>query len=301
MQKKEFRIAQEDSGQRLDKYLAERLIDYVSRSEIRKMIDSGKILLNGLRVKARHILKNNDEIQVVIEAKKERVPQAEDIELNIVYQDDYLVVINKPAGLIVHPPSAGIKHTLVNALLCRIDKLSDIAGALKPGIVHRLDKDTSGLMVIAKDNKTHEKLARQFKDRVVLREYIAVVLGIVEFDEGVINAPIGRSLNQRLRRVVDLNSEREAITKYAVVKRYCNKTVLRINLETGRTHQIRVHLKHINHPIIGDNSYGVKADASRQMLHATKLGFNHPTSNEFRIFEAKIPDDMQLYIESLKI
>ncbi len=299
MQKKVFKVSQEDAGMRLDKYLADKLSDLISRSGIRKLIDNGLILIDGLQVKPRHILKADEEVRVSIEPKDNRVLLPEDIKLDIVYEDDYLAVIDKPAGLTVHPPSNGIGHTMVNALLFHIDKLSDIAGPLKPGIVHRLDKDTSGLMVIAKDNKTHQKLTLQFKERIVLREYIAVVLGIVEFDEGVINVPIGRSASLRLKRVVDLNSGKDAITNYNVLKRYKNKTLIRLSLKTGRTHQIRVHLKHINHPIMGDSYYGVKADVSRQMLHAVKLGFNHPVSGEFEVFESKVPDDMRTYIESL--
>ena len=299
MQKKIFKVSQEDAGMRLDKYLADKLSDLISRSGIRKLIDNGLIVIDGLRVKPRHILKADEEVRVSIEPKDNRLLLPEDIKLDIVYEDDYLAVIDKPAGLTVHPPSSGIGHTMVNALLFHIDKLSDIAGPLKLGIVHRLDKDTSGLMVIAKDNKTHQKLTLQFKERIVLREYIAVVLGIVEFDEGVINVPIGRSASLRLKRVVDLNSGKDAITNYNVLKRYKNKTLIRLSLKTGRTHQIRVHLKHINHPIMGDSYYGVKADVSRQMLHAVKLGFNHPVSGEFEVFESKVPDDMRTYIESL--
>ncbi|MDP8261091.1 MAG: RluA family pseudouridine synthase [Candidatus Kappaea frigidicola] len=299
MQKKVFKITQEDAGIRLDKYLADKLSDCVSRSEIRKMIDAGAIIIKGAQIKPRYIIKADEEVYVSIEAKDEQVLLAEDIKLDVVYQDDYLVVVNKPVGLTVHPPSFGVEHTMVNALLFHIDKLSDIAGPLKPGIVHRLDKDTSGLMVIAKDNNTHEKLALQFKERTVLREYIAVVMGVVEFDQGVIDAPIGRSLNMRLKRVIDYNSDRDAITNYNVIKRYKKKTVLKLSLKTGRTHQIRVHLKHINHPIMGDRSYGVGGDASRQMLHAIRLGFNHPAFDDFRIFEAKMPEEMHVYIESL--
>ncbi len=299
MQKKVFKVSHEDAGVRLDKYLADKLSDFISRSGIRKLIDNGLIIIDGLRVKPRHILKADEEVRVSIEPKDNQLLLPEDIKLDIIYQDDYLAVIDKPAGLTVHPPSFGIGHTLVNALLFHINKLSDIAGPLKPGIVHRLDKDTSGLMVIAKDNKTHEKLSLQFKKRVVLKEYIAVVLGIVEFDEGVINVPIGRSPNLRLKRVVDFNSDKDAVTNYNVIKRYKNRTLIKLNIETGRTHQIRVHLKHVNHPIIGDSYYGVKAGVSRQMLHAVKLGFNHPVSGEFEVFESKIPDDMRNYIESL--
>ena len=299
MQKKILKISQDDAGMRLDKYLADELSDYASRSEIRKLIDAGKVVINDALMKPRYILKGGEEVYVSLEEKESKILLPEDIELDIIYQDDYLVVLNKPAGLTVHPPSAGIQHTLVNALLFNFDMLSDIAGSLKPGIVHRLDRDTSGLLVIAKDNETHEKLALQFKERTVLREYMAVVFGIVEFDQGMINAPIGRSVTQRLKRVVDFNSDKDAITNYNVIKRYKNKTVISLNLKTGRTHQIRVHLKHINHPIMGDISYGVKGDASRQMLHAIKLGFNHPVFNDFKTFEAKLPDDMRTYIESL--
>lgn len=300
MPKKRFKITEESSGIRLDKFLAKELSGVISRSNITDLINGGAVLVDGLQVKPRHILKAGENIDITFQDKdEEQELLPEKIDLNIVFQDDHLVVIDKPAGLITHPPSFGINHTLVNGLIYQFKNLSNIGGPLKPGIVHRLDKDTSGLIVIAKDNQTHENLSHQFKERTVLREYVAVVFGVVEFDEGVIDVPIGRSQHMRVKRVVDYNSDKEALTHYKVIKRYSNKTLLQLNLKTGRTHQIRVHLKHINHPIMGDVYYGIKADAPRQMLHALKLGFKHPVKNDFRIYEAQIPKEMQDYIGSL--
>jgi 23S rRNA pseudouridine1911/1915/1917 synthase len=300
MLKKKYKIDSVNAGIRLDKFLADNLTDYLSRSAISRLISNHLVTINDRPVKASHILRASEEIILKYELKPPALPQAEDIKLDIIYEDDFLAVVNKPAGMITHPPQAGKKHTLVNALLHRFNNLSDVAGPLKPGIIHRLDKDTSGLLVIAKDNQSHRKIAAQFKQRSVKREYIALVLGVVEFDEGVIDAPLGRSSKSRLKRKVDMNSELDAITRYTVIKRFNKRTLLRLELKTGRTHQIRVHLKHINHPIIGDSYYGVKADAARQMLHAAKLGFLHPNTGEFKLYESDIPAGFKMYLKALE-
>ena len=298
MREEKFNISAESVGKRLDKYLAEKLKDNLSRSEIRKLIDEGLVTIGGRSAKPHHILKIKEDVRLVAKEKEAITLLREDIRFNIVFQDEYLAVIEKPAGLTTHPPSAGVKHTLVNGLLFTFEKLSNIGGNLKPGIVHRLDKDTSGLMVIAKDNKTHADLVVKFKERAVMREYAAVVCGVVEFDEGIINAPIGRCENLRVKRNIDFASDKEAITRYRVLRRFKKKTLLSLSIETGRTHQIRVHLKHIGHPIAGDSYYGSKVDAPRQMLHAVRLGFKHPVSGEFKVFDSNIPQDIQAYLRA---
>jgi 23S rRNA pseudouridine1911/1915/1917 synthase len=300
MLEKKYTVDNINAGIRLDRFLADNLTDYLSRSAISRLINKNLVTINNKPVKASHILKASEKILVRYELKSPTLPEAEEIKLDIVFEDDSLAVINKPAGMVTHPPQAHKKHTLVNALLHHFENLSDVAGLLKPGIIHRLDRDTSGLIVIAKDNQSHRKIAAQFKERTVIREYIALVLGVVEFDEGVIDVPLGRSSKSRMKRTVDINSGLDAFTKYTVIKRYENRTLLKLELKTGRTHQIRVHLKHINHPIIGDSYYGVKADADRQMLHAAKLGFLHPKTGKFNIYQCGIPEDFNCYIKTLE-
>ncbi|MCK5306939.1 MAG: RluA family pseudouridine synthase [Candidatus Omnitrophica bacterium] len=296
MEKKKFKITSESAGGRIDQYLVEVLDKRCSRSAIQKLINEKLILLDSNPVKSRHILKEGESIAISFMPEEDSLPRAEKIELDVVYEDGCLAVINKSAGIIVHPSSISMKHTLINALLYRFPRLSSVAGDLKPGIVHRLDKDTSGLMVIAKDNDTHNELVRQFKEREVKRGYMVLVFGEVQLDGGLINAPIGRSSRVRQKMMVDYNSKRDAVTIYKVIKRFKGATLLELDLRTGRTHQIRVHLKHIGYPILGDRKYGVIKGAPRQMLHSTKLGFTHPATKKYVEFEVELPTDMQNYL-----
>jgi 23S rRNA pseudouridine1911/1915/1917 synthase len=315
--------SQENKDQRIDLYLVEAFDKKYSRSYIQNLIKDKLVLINNKKVKAHYTLKGNEQIQVSLPVKKETKPAARDIPLDIVYEDCYLAVINKPSGIIVHPvrgnrprvfatgskqsisngvhPASGnFTHTLINALLYHIDHLSDVAGPLKPGIVHRLDKETSGLLVIAKDNETHKKLASQFKQRSVKRQYQALVHGVVQLDRGLIEAPVGRSLTNRKKMDVNYLSKKDAKTYYEVEERFKKATLLKLNLETGRTHQIRIHLRHIGYPLIGDSKYGLRKDAPRQMLHAAKLGFIHPATGEYTEFKSKIPQKMKEYIDNLR-
>lgn len=300
MEEEKFKIESKDNNRRLDQYLVEMLDKKYSRSSIQKLIAKGAALIDKKQVKSHHKLKEGEEITISLPEIKDATLEPQNIDLDVLYEDDFLLVINKASGMIVHPTSSSAKGTLVNALIYHEKNLSILAGELKPGIVHRLDKDTSGLIVVAKNDKVHEELARQFKERAVRRNYIILVHGVMHLDAGVIDAPIGRSSKSREKMAVDYLSEKDAITFYKVLKRFKNETLLDLEIKTGRTHQIRVHFKHIGYPIIGDVKYGVKKDAPRQMLHAKILGFIHPDSREYMEFISQIPEDMQNYIKELR-
>lgn len=298
---RQFSVPKEYEFYRLDQFLANKLSS-LSRSLIQKIIKAGKIEVNGKTcAKASKQLAHNDEVSVEMPPVKRTESFAEDIPVDVVYEDDQLIVINKPAGLVVHPAHGNRSGTLVNALLNHCKDLSGIGGEERPGIVHRLDKDTSGLMVVAKTDAAHKELSRQFKDRKVVKRYMALVLGSLKSDAGTIEAPIGRSQSDRKKMAViktdpekmkALNSRkprrskaRNAVTHYKVVKREAGNTLLEVKLETGRTHQIRVHMAYIGHPIIGDKVYGQKKDRAPFMaLHSFALGFFHPISGEYMEF-----------------
>ena len=288
---------------RIDLYLTQQEI-YPSRSQIRNLISQGKIRVNNRPVKPSYILKNGDVIDLALPEQKELEIKAEAIPLDIIYEDDYLVVVNKPADMIVHPAGKICFGTLVNALLyhCR-DSLSGIGGVIRPGIVHRLDKDTSGLIVSAKNDFAHLDLSRQIKDRQVTKKYLALVHGNMKDDSGIIDAPIGRSLKNRKKMAVTEGKSREAITQFQVLKRFSSYTLVEATLLTGRTHQLRVHLAFIGYPIVGDQLYGQRKQGlniSRQALHSHILGFVHPSSKKYMEFSAPLPQDMQELIDCLK-
>ena len=288
---------------RIDLYLTQQEI-YPSRSQIRNLISQGKIRVNNRPVKPSYILKNGDVIDLALPEQKELEIKAEAIPLDIIYEDDYLVVVNKPADMIVHPAGKICFGTLVNALLyhCR-DSLSGIGGVIRPGIVHRLDKDTSGLIVSAKNDFAHLDLSRQIKDRQVTKKYLALVHGNMKDDSGIIDAPIGRSLKNRKKMAVTEGKSREAITQFQVLKRFSSYTLVEATLLTGRTHQLRVHLAFIGYPIVGDQLYGQRKQGlniSRQALHSHILGFVHPLSKKYMEFSAPLPQDMQELIDCLK-
>ena len=270
---------------RIDLYLTQKEI-YPSRSQIRNLINQGKIRVNSNLVKPSYILKNRDVIDLALLEKKELKVKAESIPLDIIYEDEYLVVVNKPADMIVHPAGKICSGTLVNALLyhCK-DSLSGIGGIIRPGIVHRLDKNTSGLIVVAKNDFAHLNISKQIKERQVIKKYIAVVHGIMKDDSGIIDAPIGRSLKNRKKMAVTTEGKsREAVTQFKILKRFSAYTLIEVTLRTGRTHQIRVHLVYIGHPIIGDQLYGHRKQVlniSRQALHSHILGFVHPLSKKY--------------------
>lgn len=288
----------EMQNRRLDKVCSEIFSDY-SRSQIKQLLDGGNITVNGKTEKAKYKVKSGDVIRLEEPETKTLELRPENIPLDIVYEDDDVIVINKPQGMVVHPAPGHDEHTLVNALLYHCP-LSTINGTFRPGIVHRIDKDTSGLLMVAKNDKAHRSLAKQLKDKTNIREYVALVHGRIAEDEGTINAPIGRSLKDRKKQAV-VKDGRNAVTHFEVLKRYRDYTFVKCILETGRTHQIRVHMKYIGHPLVGDPLYGPKKTikGNGQFLHAGKLGFVHPTTGKLLIFEAPLPKIFQECLEKL--
>jgi len=289
------------NGERLDKYLVNVLKSEFSRTFIKKMIDSDHISVNEKGTNAHHKVAAGETIRIIVPDPKPVEVKPEKIPLEIVYEDKDLLVVNKPVGIAVHPAGGSMSKTLVNALLYHCNDLSGIGGVLRPGIVHRLDKDTSGLLVIAKNDVAHINLSGQFRNRTIKRKYIAIVKGIVQLDHGRIELPIARKKKDITKMGVSFTDEKkkEAITNYAVLKRFKNNTMLEVFLETGRTHQIRVHLSHMGHPIIGDGMYGSSKLMSRPALHAKTLGFFHPGTKKFMEFKSEIPDDMKGLLDRL--
>ena len=276
---------------RIDKYLIEEL-DY-SRSKIQRMIENKAILVNDKEVKNSYVLKLDDEIIINEEYSEEVDIVAENIPLDIYYEDDYLMVVNKPSGMVVHPAAGNFSGTLVNALMYHCNNnLSSVNGSVRPGIVHRIDKDTSGLLLVAKTDEVHEDLARQISEKTVLRKYVALVNGVINEDTATIDAPIGRDVNNRKKMAVTDVNAKEAVTHFRVLERLKNVTLIECKLETGRTHQIRVHLDYIGHSVVNDPIYGKrKMDDSEfgQMLHAKVLGFVHPITKQYLEFVADVP------------
>lgn len=279
------------------------LLPEFTRSRIKLLIENGDATLNGKVVKAGEKLRLGDEIEVNIPELKKVETLPEDIDLDIVYEDDDLAVINKPQGMVVHPACGNFTHTLVNALLFKLDNLSGINGELRPGIVHRLDKNTSGLLVVAKNDRAHNILAKQIADKTCSRVYRALLSGVVKNEEGVIETHIARSKENRKKMAVCPDSEgKYAKTHYRVIKLYRGYSYVEFVLSTGRTHQIRVHSKHIGYPVVGDDVYGKKDkrfNLNGQLLHAYQLSFNHPTTNERMTFTAPIPDYFTKALKSL--
>lgn len=274
---------------RIDTYLIDKL--NFSRSKIQKMIKNDYILVNNKPVKNSYLLKENDIINVT---DYEEAPQdvvAEDMDLDIVYEDDDVMVINKANGVVVHPAIGNFNHTLVNGLMYHSKKLSDINGEFRPGIVHRIDAYTTGLLMIAKNNEAHEFLAKQLEDKTTTRKYIALVWGVIKTDTATIDAPIGRDKLDRKKMAVTLENSKNAITHLKVLKRYKNATLIELKLETGRTHQIRVHMNYINHPVVNDPVYGKRKiiDDTGQCLHAKTLGFIHPRTKKYMEFDSELP------------
>jgi len=293
MENFQFKVEQEHSKQRLDSYLARKLPKEFSRSYVKKLIDGNFVLLNNEVVKSCYKVKSGDQIQVTIPEPVETNIIAENIPLDIVYEDKDLLVVNKPAGMVVHPAAGNFSNTLVNALLYHTKDLSGIGGVQRPGIVHRLDKETSGLLVVAKTDFTHQDLAKQFRRHTVKRKYIAFVRGIIQLDQGTVEAPIGRHPRQRKKMAVKFSDSKRAVTHYKVVRRYKDYTMLELTLETGRTHQIRAHMTYIGHPLLGDATYSKRHGVNRQALHAISLGFYHPTLKKNMEFKSELPDDIK--------
>lgn len=288
-----------ESGIRLDKALAD--LTELSRSQANEAIKNGNILVNGKAVKAKYSVKEGDLVTYDLPEPEVLEYEAEDIPLDIVYEDDDVAVVNKPQGMVVHPSVGHTSGTLVNALMYHIHDLSSINGVVRPGIVHRIDKDTSGLLMIAKNDRTHQALAEELKDKKSLRKYLAIVHGNISNDRGVIEAPIGRSEKDRKKQAV-MAKGKPAVTHFKVLERFGNYTLVELTLETGRTHQIRVHMAYIGHPVAGDPLYGPRKTlkGNGQFLHAQTLGFTHPTTGESLRFSVEPPAIFQETLENLR-
>ena len=291
----------DEIGTRLDVFLAGQE-DNPSRASIQKMITDGAITVNNEVKRANYKLKANDQITMVFEPPTEIEVKPENIPLDILYEDNDIIVINKARGMVVHPAAGVYSGTLVNALLYHCKDLSGINGVNRPGIVHRIDKETSGLLMVAKNDKAHKSLSEQLKEHSVTRRYVALVHGVIPHVHGKVNAPIGRDVNDRQKMAVTKNNSKEAITNFTVLERYDDMSLIECRLETGRTHQIRVHMSYIGYPVYGDPKYGKKKDdqSHGQFLHAKKLGFIHPTTGEYLEFECPLPDYFQAKLDELK-
>lgn len=300
MNRQQLKITK-STEKRLDVLIADQFPDF-SRSYIKKMIDGGYVFVNAKIAKVSRKCQAGDIIEIDFPETKELDTKPQNIQLDIIYQDEDIAVINKPKGMAVHPSAGNTENTLVNALLYHIKDLSGINGVLRPGIVHRLDKDTSGLLVIAKNDAAHKNLAEQIKQKTAFREYTALTSGNIKQDSATICAPIGRHKTDRLKNAVVKNGK-EAVTHISVLKRYEGYTLISCRLETGRTHQIRVHMKHFGNPIVGDKIYGTKKielSKNGQLLHATRLGLKHPKTNEEMLFYAPLPQDFANILSKLK-
>lgn len=288
-------------GIRIDAFVAQNLD--ISRSLSATLVEDGNVLVNGRCVKKKYAVKLEDKVTVTLPDLSEPEAKPQDIPLDIVYEDDEMLVVNKPKGMVVHPAPGNPDKTLVNALLhhCK-GQLSGINGVMRPGIVHRIDKDTSGLLMVAKTDNAHKYLAEQIKEHSFTREYEAVVYGNLKDDKGTINAPIGRDPRNRQRMAVVFMNSKPAVTHYEVVSRYEGFTHVRFKLETGRTHQIRVHSAYMGHPLAGDSVYGPKkviSELEGQCLNATKIGFKHPKSFEYMEFSVDLPEYFKKFLNKL--
>lgn len=292
-------IIKEETG-RIDKVLNDRLADF-SRSQIQQWIKEQHVSIDGKVVKANYKVNTGDKVLIEIPEPEELDLVPENLDLEIVYEDDDVVIVNKPQGMVVHPSAGHPNGTLVNGLLYQIKNLSTINDVVRPGIVHRIDKDTSGLLMVAKNDRAHEALAKQLKDKTSLRKYVALVHGEIPHEKGRIEAPIGRSkVNRKMQAVIE--DGKPAVTHFEVLKRFEGFTLIELQLETGRTHQIRVHMQYIGYPVAGDPLYGPKKTlkGNGQFLHAKLLGFEHPTTGEMMVFEAPLPEIFKKTLKQLK-
>lgn len=286
----EIKVTEENQNKRIDQFLVEQL--HLSRSKIAKMIQNNQVLVNGKKTKNSYLLKMDDMIQTEEYQEEPMNLTPENMNLDIVYEDNDVIVVNKENGIVVHPAVGNSSHTLVNGLLYHSKELSSLNGEFRPGIVHRIDAYTTGLLMVAKNNKAHEILAKQLEEKKTTRKYIALVWGVIKEDTGTIDAPIGRDLKDRKKMAVTDVNAKDAITHFKVLERYQEATLIELQLETGRTHQIRVHMNYIGHPVVNDPVYGKKKliDETGQCLHAKELGFIHPTTGEYMEFEAPLPE-----------
>mgnify|MGYP003275943813 CR=1 FL=1 len=297
-----LKITEENNGERIDKYLST-VIEGKTRSFIQGLIADKAVTVNGKIIKSNYKLKSNDEIVIILPEPIELDVKAENIDLNIVYEDSDVIVINKPKNMVVHPAPGNYTGTLVNGLLYHCKDLSGINGVIRPGIVHRIDKDTTGILVIAKNDEAHNSLAKQFKDHSIKREYYALVEGRFSKESGTIDKPLGRNKKDRLKMDI-VEDGRRAVTHYEVLEKYDKGvSLIKCTLETGRTHQIRVHMASIGHPLVGDQTYGYKKQKFKiegQALHAKTLGFIHPTTGEYIEFTSDLPEYFEELIKKLR-
>lgn len=298
---KNYTIEEENVGKRLDLFVSENEVD-MSRSFVQGIIEKQQVKVNGQIKKSNYKLRVGDQVRVELAEPVELQVEAEDIPLDIIYEDSDVIVINKPQDMVVHPAPGNYTGTLVNGLLYHCKDLSGINGVIRPGIVHRIDKDTSGVLVVAKNDKSHNSLAMQLKDHSMKRTYYAIVEGIVKEEEGTVRNNIGRHPVERIKMAV-VKDGKEAITNYKVLERFKSNTLVECRLETGRTHQIRVHMAHLHHPLIGDQVYGYKKQKFKlqgQALHAKNLGFIHPTTGEYMEFDSQLPEYFQDILDKLR-
>jgi 23S rRNA pseudouridine1911/1915/1917 synthase len=300
MEKMEHTILEEQKGDRIDKVISN-LDPEWSRTQVQQWIKEGNILVNGQQIKTNYKCSTNDQIVITIPDPEELDVLPEDLNLEIYYEDKDVLVVNKPRGMVVHPAPGHISGTLVNGLMYHCKDLSGINGVLRPGIVHRIDKDTTGLLMVAKNDMAHESLVNQLVAKTVTRKYKAIVHGVIPHDFGTVDAPLGRDTKDRQSMTV-VDHGKHAVTHFHVIERFKDFTFVECQLETGRTHQIRVHMKYIGYPLAGDPKYGPKKtlEIEGQALHAGVLGFNHPRTNEYLEFEAPLPEDMEMLLTQLR-
>lgn len=301
MENKILIVAEENENTRLDLYLRLQFEDK-SRSFLQGLIEKESIKVNGKLKKCNYKLKKNDKVEIEFKEPIALEVVGEDIPLDVLYEDSDVIVVNKPKGMVVHPAIGNTNGTLVNALLNHCKDLSGINGVIRPGIVHRIDKDTSGILIVAKNDFAHNKLAEQFKDHSIVRLYTALTEGIIKSEKGTIDEPLGRHPVDRLK-VAIVKDGRRAVTHFKVLERFNANTLIQCQLETGRTHQIRVHMNHIGYPLVGDLAYGLKKQKIKiqgQLLHAKTLGFIHPTINEYMEFESPLPDYFEKIVANLR-
>jgi len=297
-----FDVAQIEAGERIDRFISKRIT--LTRSQVKKLIEGGCVMVNSVLKKANYIVRPGDRIDVVVSPEEPSTLMPEPIPLEILFEDEYLVVVNKPYNMVVYPASGHMKGTLLNALAYHCDRLASIGGPLRPGVVHRLDKDTSGVMVIAKDDRAYYCLVEQFRKREIKRRYIAIVYGALK-GQGEVKTPIGRAVSDRKRMSTRTKRGKEAVTYWKAIETIRDSTLIEVRLKTGRTHQIRVHMSCIGHPVLGDATYGRKRTIDgiripRQMLHADTLGFIHPITGEFLEFTSPMPPDMKYVLDNLR-
>lgn len=301
MEHYDMTVHEEHKGERIDKYLTAVEADW-SRTQVQQWIKEDRVLVNGNAVKANYKVQEGDAVSVHVPEPEPLDVTAEPMDLDIYYDDHDVLVVNKPRGMVVHPAPGHLTGTLVNGLMAHCDDLSGINGVMRPGIVHRIDKDTSGLLMVAKNDMAHESLVNQLVNKTVTRKYTALVHGVIPHDHGTIDAPIGRDKKDRQSMTVTRENGKHAVTHFEVIERFDDFTVVECQLETGRTHQIRVHMKYIGFPLAGDPKYGPRktVDFNGQVLHAGVLGFDHPRTGEYVEFEAPLPDDMKNLLDKIR-